>query len=105
MVAGGAQRATPCALIAVARAARGRAMNEGHRAERVGLDRRRFILAASGALGALVSTACDSMGPSGARSILDFAERENEGVERLLLRHTSMDVPRTSARAAGPSFP
>jgi DMSO/TMAO reductase YedYZ molybdopterin-dependent catalytic subunit len=77
----------------------------GHEAERMGIDRRRFILAASGGLGALVATACDSMGPPGARSILDFAERENEGVERFLLRHTSMDVPRKSARAAGQSFP
>lgn len=77
----------------------------GHQAERAGIDRRRFILAASGAVGALVGMGCDSMGPDGARPMLDFAERENEGVERLLLRHTSMDVPRSSAQAAGPRFP
>jgi len=80
-------------------------VKRGHAAERAGLDRRRFIVAATGALGALVASACDSMGPAGAKSVLELAERSNEKLERGLLRHTSMDVPSAGARAAGPSFP
>ena len=76
-----------------------------HAAERLGIDRRRFLEAGSGALGALVLAACDSMGPKSAQSLLKFAERKNESIERILLRHSSMDVPRSSARAAGSHFP
>src|SRR6185437_17087588 len=77
----------------------------GHSAERLGIDRRRFLEVASGAVGALVLAACDSQGPSSAQSLLKFAERKNESVERVLLRHTSMDVPRAGAHAAGSHFP
>ena len=45
------------------------------------------------------------MGPKSAQSLLKFAERKNESIERILLRHSSMDVPRSSARAAGSHFP
>ena len=45
--------------------------------------------------------ACDSMGPRSATSLLRFAERKNESLERVLFRHTSMDMPRSSARSAG----
>ncbi len=76
-----------------------------HAAERLGIDRRRFLEAGSGAIGALVLAACDSMGPKSAQSLLKFAERKNESIERILLRHSSMDVPRSSARAAGSHFP
>jgi len=77
----------------------------GHSAERLGIDRRRFLEVASGAVGALVLAACDSQGPASAQSLLKFAERKNESVERVLLRHTSMDVPRAGAHAAGSHFP
>lgn len=76
-----------------------------HFAERLGIDRRRFLEAAGGALGAIVVAACDSYGPKSAKGTLQFAERENESLERVLLRHTSMDVPRSSAQPAGARFP
>ncbi len=76
-----------------------------HFAERIGVDRRRFLAAAGGALGAAVLAACDSMGPKSATGLLKFAERKNESLERTLFRHTSMDVPKASAKAAGSHFP
>jgi DMSO/TMAO reductase YedYZ molybdopterin-dependent catalytic subunit len=82
-----------------------RAGGPSHPAERVGIDRRRFLAASGGALGAMVLAACDSMGPRSAASLLKFAERKNESLERMLFRHTSMDVPRSSAKAAGSHFP
>ena len=54
----------------------------GHAAERLGIDRRRFLLESAGAAGALVLAACDSMGPASAKSLLRFAERKNESLER-----------------------
>ena len=77
----------------------------GHLAERLGIDRRRFLLGASGALGALLLDACDSQGPRAARRLLDLAERGNERVERVLFRHTSIDSPRAGAHAAGRRLP
>jgi DMSO/TMAO reductase YedYZ molybdopterin-dependent catalytic subunit len=77
----------------------------GHAAERLGIDRRRFLEVASGTVGALVLAACDSQGPKSAQSLLKFAERKNESLERVLLRHSSMDVPRAAAHAAGSHFP
>ena len=76
-----------------------------HVAERLGLDRRRFLAAVGGSLGALFVAACDSHGPAKARSLLVYAERKNESLERLLLRHTVMDHARPEARAAGSRFP
>ena len=82
-----------------------RARGVGHSAERLGIDRRRFLAASGGALGALVLAACDSMGPGSAKPLLKFAERENESIERALFSHRSMDVPRSGASAAGSHFP
>jgi len=76
-----------------------------HVAERAGLDRRRFLAAASGALGTLALAACDSMGPRSAKRILMLAESGNEKLERALFHHSAMDVPRASAKAAGSHFP
>jgi DMSO/TMAO reductase YedYZ molybdopterin-dependent catalytic subunit len=76
-----------------------------HAAEQIGIDRRRFLMASGGSLGALLLAACDSAGPKSATKLLKFAEAKNESVERLLFRHTSLDVPRSSAKAAGQSFP
>ena len=78
---------------------------QGHPAERLGIDRRRFLLAAGSALGALALTACDSSGPKSAKGLLKFAEAKNEGLERALFRHTSIDAPAGGARLAGGSFP
>ena len=77
----------------------------GHAAERLGIDRRRFLLASGGALGALALAACDSGGPNSAQGLLKLAERKNETLERVLFRHTSIDVPPSGAMAAGSHFP
>jgi DMSO/TMAO reductase YedYZ molybdopterin-dependent catalytic subunit len=45
------------------------------------------------------------MGPRSATSLLKFAERKNETLERTLFRHTAMDVPPSGARPAGSHFP
>jgi DMSO/TMAO reductase YedYZ molybdopterin-dependent catalytic subunit len=77
----------------------------GHVAERLGVDRRRFLLAAGSAIGALALSACDSNGPRSAKHLLTFAERKNETLERALYRHTAMDTPPSGATPAGSSFP
>jgi DMSO/TMAO reductase YedYZ molybdopterin-dependent catalytic subunit len=77
----------------------------GHLAERLGLDRRRFLEAAAGSLGALLLAACNSKGPRKAHALLTLAERKNEGLERLLLRHTVMDHAPRGAKLAGNRFP
>ena len=82
-----------------------RLAGQTHQAERLGIDRRRFLAASGGAFGALFLAACDSQGPRSAQAILKFAEERNEAVERALLSHTSMNVPRRSAKAAGERFP
>jgi DMSO/TMAO reductase YedYZ molybdopterin-dependent catalytic subunit len=76
-----------------------------HAAERLGIDRRRFLMAAGGAMGAAFLAACDSQGPKSAQSLLELAEKKNESVERALFSHASMNVPRASAKAAGQRFP
>ncbi|MDB4951452.1 MAG: oxidoreductase molybdopterin binding protein [Gemmatimonadetes bacterium] len=68
------------------------------------MDRRRFLALGATSLGAMVLGACDSHGPAAARGALRFAMRENEGVERFLFRHTSMDHPATE-RLVGGAFP
>ena len=69
------------------------------------IHRRRFLEISGASVSAAFLAACDSMGPAAAKRWLMYAERKNEGVERTLLRHTSMDTARRSARVAGNSFP
>jgi len=76
-----------------------------HAAERLNIDRRRFLLASGGAIGALALAACDSMGPRSAKPLLEFAERKNETVERALFSHSSMNVARPGVRPSGNAFP
>src|SRR5947207_12985175 len=76
-----------------------------HPAEQIGIDRRRFLAAATGALGALVASACDSQGPRAAQGLLRLAETGNEKIERALFRHSAMDVPSAGAHPAGARFP
>src|SRR5438270_9234064 len=78
---------------------------KGHRIEQLGLDRRRFLLAAGGAAGAAFLAACDSVGPRSAKRLLDVAMEKNETLERALYRHTSIDAPPPGAKAAGEHFP
>ncbi|HEY4217249.1 MAG TPA: molybdopterin-dependent oxidoreductase [Gemmatimonadaceae bacterium] len=77
----------------------------GHAAERLGIDRRRFLLAGGGAVAAAALAACNSQGPQSAKKLLTFAERKNETIERALFRHGSIDVPPTHAQIAGTHFP
>jgi DMSO/TMAO reductase YedYZ molybdopterin-dependent catalytic subunit len=77
----------------------------GHAAERLGIDRRRFLLGTGGAIGAMAMAACDSLGPRSAQGLLELAERKNETFERALFRHTSMDIPSRGALPAGGHFP
>jgi DMSO/TMAO reductase YedYZ molybdopterin-dependent catalytic subunit len=76
-----------------------------HAAEQLGIDRRRFLLASGGALGALALAACDSMGPASAKSLLQYAERKNETLERALLRHSSINAPGAGVHVTGNAFP
>ena len=69
------------------------------------IGRRRFLLAGGGTLGAALLAACGSPGPKSAQRILNYAERKNETVERVLFRHRSMDVAGTHALNAGKAFP
>jgi DMSO/TMAO reductase YedYZ molybdopterin-dependent catalytic subunit len=71
--------------------------------ERRDLDRRAFLRVGTLSLAASVVAACNSQGPKSAQRLLTFAEKQNEGVERWLLRHTSMN--HGVARVAGASFP
>jgi DMSO/TMAO reductase YedYZ molybdopterin-dependent catalytic subunit len=76
-----------------------------HPAEQAGIDRRRFLLAASGAAGAAFLAACDSVGPRSAHKLLELAKAKNESLERALFSHTSMDAARHGALPAGQKFP
>ena len=71
----------------------------------VRVHRRDFLSASALALGSALLAACDSHGPKGSERLLRYAERRNEGLERWLLRHTSMDSPRDRWRTAGQAFP
>jgi len=68
------------------------------------MDRRRFLALSGLSAAALLAEACDSMGPRSAQPILRWAERRNEGVERFLFRHASMDHA-ASERFAGRKMP
>src|SRR3954465_11904822 len=76
-----------------------------HAAERLGMDRRRFLAAGGSALAALAALACDSRGPRSAQSLLDLAMEKNATLEAALFRHTSMDSPKAGAKLAGNRFP
>ena len=80
-------------------------MIRGHRAEQIGIDRRKFILATAGAAGAALLAACDSTGPKSAKKLLQLAMDKNESLERTLFRHTSIDAAGDGAKVAGGSFP
>jgi DMSO/TMAO reductase YedYZ molybdopterin-dependent catalytic subunit len=69
------------------------------------IDRRRFLAVGGGSVAAALLAACNSKGPASAERLLRYAERKNEGVERWLLRHDSMDRAPAGAAAAGARFP
>jgi DMSO/TMAO reductase YedYZ molybdopterin-dependent catalytic subunit len=74
-------------------------------ADDVSIDRRNFLRISGASVSAALLAGCDSFGPASAASWLHYAERRNEGVERFLLRHTSMDHARAGAKVAGRAFP
>jgi DMSO/TMAO reductase YedYZ molybdopterin-dependent catalytic subunit len=69
------------------------------------IDRRKFITITGASLSSAFLAACDSRGPKAAERLLRYAERKNEGLERVLFRHTSMDAPVAGARLAGGALP
>ena len=69
------------------------------------IDRRRFITITGASLSSAFLAACDSRGPKAAERLLRYAERKNEGLERALFRHTSMDAPPAGAKLAGDALP
>jgi len=68
------------------------------------LDRRAFFVAGGATVAAFLA-ACNSEGPRDAQPLLDRMERANEGVERAIFRHTSMDMAGHRARDAASAFP
>lgn len=68
-------------------------------------DRRDFVRLGGASLASALLGACDSHGPEQAEKLLDFARRKNEGLERWLFRHTSMDHAKANATASGAKFP
>jgi DMSO/TMAO reductase YedYZ molybdopterin-dependent catalytic subunit len=68
------------------------------------MDRRKFLRLSGLTLSAGV-VACNSDGPESAQKLLELAKDKNEGVERRIFRHTSMDRVRSNARDAGRAFP
>lgn len=66
-------------------------------------NRRGFLARGGLALTGLL-LGCDSRGPRAARPLIDFAERQNEKLERLLMRHTVLDRA-GSHEVAGDALP
>ncbi len=66
-------------------------------------NRRDFLAAGASSLTTALLAACGSHGPDEAEKILRFAERQNEVVERWLLRHTAMN--HAQGHNAGNAFP
>jgi len=66
-------------------------------------NRRDFLTAGASSLTTALLAACGSHGPDEAEKILRFAERQNEVVERWLLRHTAMN--HAQGHNAGNAFP
>lgn len=69
------------------------------------VDRRDFLRAGSASLAAMLFGACDSEGPQRAQKLLQYAERKNESLERVLFRHTTMDRAKPGVLASGDTFP
>ena len=67
------------------------------------LDRRRFLTVSAASFSGALLAACGANPDAG--SLLDFAERKNEGLERGLFRHSAMNNVPASAKLAGKDFP
>lgn len=67
------------------------------------LDRRRFLTVSAASFSGALLAACGANPDAG--TLLDFAERKNEGLERGLFRHSAMNNVAASAKLAGKDFP
>lgn len=69
------------------------------------MNRRRFFTFGAGSVAAAALGACDSFGPKSAASLLKFAERKNEQLERWLFSSGSRNRFANSHRLSGRAFP
>jgi DMSO/TMAO reductase YedYZ molybdopterin-dependent catalytic subunit len=69
------------------------------------MNRRRFLTFGASSLAGATLGACNSFGPKSAASLLDYAERKNEQLERWLFRSGSRNRVDASARLSGRAFP
>ena len=69
------------------------------------MNRRRFMTLGSASIAGTLLGACDSVGPRRATSLLRYAERRNEQVERWLFRSGSRNRVDAGARLSGRAFP
>ena len=66
------------------------------------MNRRQFLTLGTGSVAATALGGCDSLGPKPATSLLRFAERKNEQLERWLFRSGSRNGFGKSARPSNP---
>ena len=69
------------------------------------MNRRHFLVASAGSIVTATVSACNSYGPNGAKSLLRYAERKNEQLERWLFRSGSRNHVAADARLSGRAFP
>ncbi len=69
------------------------------------IDRRKFLTLSSSSLTAAFLAACDSRGPKSADRLLSYAERKNEALERVLMRHSAIDATKSGTHLAGATLP
>ena len=69
------------------------------------MNRRHFVSLGVGSIAGTVLGACDSSGPKRATSLLRYAERKNERLERWLFRSEARNRVDASARLSGRAFP
>ena len=69
------------------------------------MNRRRFLSVGAGSVVTATLGACNSFGPDGAKSLLEYAERKNEQLERWLFRNGSRNRVASGARLSGRAFP
>ena len=69
------------------------------------MKRRRFFTFGASSIAGVALGACDSFGPNRASSLLEYAERKNEQLERWLFSSGSRNRVDAAARLSGPAFP
>ena len=69
------------------------------------MNRRGFLSVSAGSLVSATLGGCNSFGPADAKSLLRYAERKNEQLERWLFRNGSRNRVAARARLSGRAFP